>query len=78
MTMVLSASPVKAEIKAAMIKMMTIRSLNWSKKTWKTVFFFPSTKAFSPYLAKRSLASPLLKPLGLALNSFKTSSLLCR
>ena len=77
-TSVLYKSPVKAEITAAMIKMMTIKSLNCSKKTWKAVFFLPSTKAFLPYLAKFSSACLVDKPSLPVLNSFKTSSLVCK
>ncbi len=47
-TAVLSKLPVNAEITAATIKIITIRSLNCSKKTSTTLFFLPSTKALGP------------------------------
>ena len=47
-TAVLSKLPVNAEITAATIKIITIRSLNCSKKTSTTLFFLPSTRAFGP------------------------------
>ena len=55
-TKVLSSSPVKAEITAAIIKIITIKSLNCSKKICNVVFFLPSIKAFLPYLVRLSLA----------------------
>ena len=53
-TAVLSKLPVNAEITAATIKMMTIKSLNCSKKTSKILFFLPSIKAFGPTCANFS------------------------
>ena len=48
MTMVLSALPETAEIRAAMRRITTRRSLNCSRKTWMGVLRLPSARAFFP------------------------------
>ena len=62
MTMVLSASPVAREIRAAAMRIITIRSLNCSRNTWSTVFFLPSLRALGPYCSRRRAASVPERP----------------
>ena len=57
MTAVLSTSPDIMEMTAAMIKMMTRRSLNWSRNTWRALRFSPARRAFGPNSSFRTAAS---------------------
>ena len=54
MTASVISPPTTAEIIAAMIKMMIIKSLNCSKNFTNKDFFFPSSNSFFPYFSRFS------------------------
>ena len=63
MTMVLSTFSDTAEIRAAMIRMITSRSLNCSRNTWRVLFFLPSDSLLGPYCSARRRTSASDRPL---------------
>ena len=61
-TIVLSTLSDAAEIAAAIIRIMTRRSLNCSKKTWTILFFLPSESLLGPYFWALEETSSLERP----------------
>ena len=62
MTIVLSRLPVTKEMTAVIIKIMTIRSLNWLKNTAKTPCRFSSASPLGPCFCSRRAASSAESP----------------
>ena len=73
-TMVLSSFPENMDIIAAPIRITTIRSLNWSKKTWNGLFFLPSLSIFSPASRRIFSACSVLSPCSDVWQAFNASS----
>ena len=72
-TRVLSTSPVAIEIRAATINIPTKRSLNCSKKTTNTLFFFFSVNSLNPFSSFDLFTCSVDKPSLVTLKWFKTS-----
>ena len=73
-TTVLSASPVMAEMIAAMIRIITRKSLYCSRKMRRGVFFLPSVRAFLPYFSALCCACWEVRPSREVPSSLQTSS----
>ena len=56
-TIMLSTSPMQAEMTADRIKISTRKSANCPRKICKTLFCFPARSSLAPYFASRLSAS---------------------
>ena len=74
MTMVLSTLPDSMEITAAAMRITTSRSLNCSRNTCHTGFFFSSRSALGPNRSSRSWACWEVRPSSLLSTAAKTCS----
>ena len=74
MTTVLSTLSDTMEIRAAMMRITTSRSLNWSRNTWSPDFFLPSARAFLPCFWRRSAASLEVSPAFVPPRALRVSS----
>ena len=64
MTTVLSTFPSTAEMIAAMMRMITKKSANCSRKIRRVLFFPPSRSSLGPYSSSRRAAWALSRPWG--------------